>query len=68
MDSANATTRYAWQSLRQELERTREHWNDSTSEHFLAYYWQPLEAESERFQQAVDHLTYVLQAALDAAY
>lgn len=68
MSSANETTRYAWQSLRQELEEAREHWNDSTTEHFLSYYWQPLEAETERFQRAVENLTYVLEAALNAAY
>lgn len=68
MNSAYQTTRYAWQSLRQELEQTREHWNDSTADHFLAYHWQPLEEETERFQAALERLTGVLEAALNAAY
>ncbi len=68
MSSARETTYYAWQSLRQELEKTREHWNDSTTEHFLSYYWGPLEADTERFQRALENLTYVLEAALNAVY
>lgn len=64
MNSANETARYAWQSLRQELEETREHWNDITTEHFLAYYWQPLEAQTERFQVALESLTAILESAM----
>lgn len=64
MNSANETARYAWQSLRQELEETREHWNDITTEHFLSYYWQPLEAETGRFQAALESLTAILESAM----
>lgn len=68
MSSANETARYAWQSLRQDLAEVREHWNDSTTEYFLSYYWQPLAAETERFQAALEHLSAVLEAALNATY
>lgn len=68
MSSANQIARYAWQSLRQELEEAREHWNDSTTEHFISYYWQPLEQETERFQAALYALTATLEAAMNAVY
>ncbi len=68
MSSAHETAHYAWQSMRRELETAREHWNDSTTEHFLSYYWEPLEAETEHFRRALENLTHVLEAALNAAY
>lgn len=68
MNSSQEISHYAWQSLHSDLEEVRQHWNDSTTEHFLSYYWQPLETESGHFQRALEHLTAVLDAALRVAY
>lgn len=68
MNRATETAHYAWHSLRQTLEETCEYWNDVTTEYFLSYYWQPLEAETERFQSALQRLNAVLEAALSAVY
>lgn len=67
MSSAQETTRYAYQSLRAIWEEVRQAWDDSTSEHFAAYYWQPLESEAENLQRLIDHLTDVLEAANNIA-
>jgi uncharacterized protein YukE len=68
MSSAYETTHYAWQSLRSEGEEARQLWNGVTADHFLAYYWNPLEAETERFQQALYQLNAVLEAACNVAW
>ncbi len=68
MSSAYETTHYAWQSLRAEWEEARQRWNDVTAEHFLAHYWNPLETEAERFQQAIHLLSAVLEAACNVAW
>ncbi|MBO9369420.1 MAG: hypothetical protein J7555_11840 [Chloroflexi bacterium] len=68
MSSAYETTHYAWQGLRSEWQEARQHWNDVTADHFLAYYWNPLEAETERFQQALYQLNAVLEAARNVAW
>lgn len=68
MNSAGETAHYAWHVLRDTLAETCDHWSDSTTEYFLAYYWQPLEDETERFLAALDNLTAVLQSALYETY
>ncbi len=67
MSSSQETTDYALYSLRATWEDVRQGWDDSTSEHFAAYYWQPLESEAENFQRLIDHLTDVLEAANNVA-
>jgi hypothetical protein len=68
MSSAYETTHYAWQGLCSEWQEARQHWNDVTADHFLAYYWNPLETETERFQQALYQLNAVLEAARNVAW
>lgn len=57
----------AWRQLDGEWDEAREAWHDSTTDHFVAHFWEPLESETERFRRELERLMQVLEMAQSIA-
>lgn len=53
----------SWRQLDGEWDEAREAWHDSTTDHFAAHFWEPLESETDRFTQELERLMQTLEMA-----
>jgi uncharacterized protein YukE len=66
MSDAQGQSASAWRQLEGEWAEACEQWHDSTADFFARHYWEPLEAETESFQRALEELMETLRAAQEA--